>query len=85
VIAVVGWAGVRAATLGSLPGAEMFAIKPSEAKAPPPIVTTQFPELPPPPQPVPAAGQAMAYGYDGAMMVPAGYGGAYPRPLNIPV
>jgi hypothetical protein len=85
VIAVVGWAGVRAATLGSLPGAEMYAIKPSEAKAPPPIVTTQVPELPPPPQPVPAAGQAMAYGYDGAMMVPAGYGGAYPRPLIIPV
>jgi hypothetical protein len=84
-IAVIGWAGVRAATLGTLPGTEMFAIKPSEAKAPPPIVPTQFPELAPvqPVQPAPDA--AMAYGYGAPMMVPAGYAGAYPRPLIIPV
>ena len=29
---VIGWAGVRAATLGKLPGAEMFGIERSEAK-----------------------------------------------------
>ena len=43
-LAVVGWAGVRAATLGSLPGAELFRIDRSEAK-PPPIVPTQFPPV----------------------------------------
>ena len=32
-LAVVGWAGIRAATLGVLPGAEMFTIDRSEAKA----------------------------------------------------
>ena len=46
-IAVIGWAGVRAATLGALPGADMFSIKPSEAKAPPPIVATEFPPIAP--------------------------------------
>jgi hypothetical protein len=43
---VVGWAGLRAATLGALPGAEMFRILPSEAKAPP-IVPTEFPPIEP--------------------------------------
>ncbi|HKP33542.1 MAG TPA: hypothetical protein VJT70_02015 [Sphingomicrobium sp.] len=43
-LAVVGWAGMRAATLGSLPGAELFRIDRSEAK-PPPIVPTQFPPV----------------------------------------
>ena len=40
-IAVVGWVGVRAAALGTLPGAELFRIDRSEAKTPP-IVPTQF-------------------------------------------
>jgi len=40
-IAVVGWVGVRAAVLGTLPGAELFRIDRSEAKTPP-IVPTQF-------------------------------------------
>lgn len=45
---VVGWAGVRAATLGTLPGAEMFHVDRSEAKAaPPPIVPTEFPPIEP--------------------------------------
>lgn len=43
-LAVLGWAGLRAATLGALPGAEIFRIDPSEAK-PPPIVPTQFPPI----------------------------------------
>jgi hypothetical protein len=85
-IAVVGWAGFRAATLGTLPGAEMFAIRPSQAKPPPAIVETHFPELAPPVQPAqPMAQAALPYGYDGAVMMPAGYAGAYPRPLIIPV
>ena len=33
-LAVLGWAGLRAATLGALPGAEIFRIDPSEAKPP---------------------------------------------------
>lgn len=47
-IVVVGWIGVRSATLGRLPGAEMFRIEPSEAKtSPPPIVPTEFPPIEP--------------------------------------
>src|SRR5439155_10863793 len=42
--AVVGWAGFRAATLGVLP-TRFFSIEQSEAKAPPPIVQTQFPQI----------------------------------------
>ncbi|HEY8434930.1 MAG TPA: hypothetical protein VIK68_10005 [Sphingomicrobium sp.] len=45
-LAVFGWAGVRAASLGVLPGAEMFQIERSEAKAPP-IIPTQFPDIEP--------------------------------------
>lgn len=53
-VAVLAWAGVRAATLGIIPGAEIFApaeaeaFAPAEAEAePPPIVPTEFPPLPP--------------------------------------
>ena len=45
-VAVLGWATFRAATLDALPGAELFRIDPSEAKAPP-IVPTQFPPIEP--------------------------------------
>jgi len=45
-LAVFSWAGVRAATLGVLPGAELFRIERSEAK-PPLIVATQFPPIQP--------------------------------------
>jgi len=45
---VIGWAGVRSAMLGHLPGSEMFRIDRSEAKSsPPPIVPTEFPPLDP--------------------------------------
>ena len=46
-LAIVGWAGLRAATLGALPGAELFRIAPSEAKSPAPILATEFPPIPP--------------------------------------
>lgn len=46
VIAVVGWAGLRAAGLGALPGTEMFSIERSEAKVPP-IARTEFPPIDP--------------------------------------
>lgn len=45
-VAVLAWAGIRAATLGIIPGAEAFAAGEAEA-AMPPIVPTEFPPLPP--------------------------------------
>jgi hypothetical protein len=45
-IAVIGWGGLRAATLGMLPGAPLFEIAPSQAKAPP-IMATVFPPIEP--------------------------------------
>ena len=65
-LAVVGWAGVRAAALGVLPGAEMFSIQRSEAKVPP-IAPTEFPPIDPvepapaPPQGLPAQLQPIVY------------------------
>jgi hypothetical protein len=44
VLAVAGWAGVRAATLGVLPGAGVLSIGRSEAR-PPPITPTEFPPI----------------------------------------
>jgi hypothetical protein len=46
-LAVIGWAGVRAAMLDSLPGAELFSITPSAARVVAPIAATQFPALDP--------------------------------------
>lgn len=46
-VAVVGWVGVRAATLDALPGAEIFRIQRSEAKPPPPVIPTEFPPIEP--------------------------------------
>lgn len=49
-LVLVGWAGVRAATLGYVPGAELFAVERSSAEpAPPGIAQTEFPPLEPPP------------------------------------
>ena len=30
-LAIIGWGGFRAATLGTLPGASVFAVEPSQA------------------------------------------------------
>ena len=60
-LAVVSWAALRGATLGLIPGAEMFTIGRSEAAPPPPgLVATQFPPIDPviahaPVQPMPQA------------------------------
>jgi len=43
-LAVVGWAGFRAATLGMIPTG-FFSIGRGEAKTPPPIVPTDFPQV----------------------------------------
>lgn len=87
-LAVIGWAGLRAAAHGVLPGAEIFQIERSEAKAPP-IVPTEFPPIEPIPPAAPIAASvdfapaAMVYGqplrptavpvyYAGASSVPRG-------------
>lgn len=88
-VAVFGWAGVRAATLGMVPGAEMFKVTPGEAKpAPPPIIATEFPPIEPvepapqfagAPYPYPPQFAGGAYGY-APQMVPVSV-----RPVAIPV
>ncbi len=64
-VAVFGWAGLRAATLGAIPGAEIFRIDPTEAKTPP-IVPTQFPPIEPvaalPPDPATVYPAGLPYG-----------------------
>ena len=57
-LAVFGWAGVRAWSLGALPGVELFEVEPSQAKVPP-ITATQFPPVEPMPPSAP--------------LIPAGY------------
>ena len=77
-LAVFGWAGLRAATLGALPGAELFRIDPSEAK-PPPLIPTQFPPIEPiaTVDPGPAA-PATSYGQPPMLA-------AAPRTIAVPV
>lgn len=93
VLAVVGWAGVRAASLGMLPGAGLFTIERTEARTPA-IAATQFPPIEPvatavpPPAPYPPAdyGQYAQYAYypqqpARPMLVPV----YYPAPISSPV
>lgn len=60
-LAVFAWGGFRAATVGALPGAELFRVDRSQAKVPP-IVPTEFPPIEPvePATPLPAALDASA-------------------------
>ncbi len=44
-MAVVAWTGVRAATLGIIPAGDLLSVRPSQARVPPPIVTTEFPPI----------------------------------------
>ena len=76
-LAMIGWAGLRAAAHGILPGAEIFQIERSEAKAPP-IIPTVFPPI----EPVePAAPFAPSADFAPAAMA---YGQP-PRPFPVPV
>lgn len=65
-LAVIGWAGIRTASLGKMPGTEMFHIEGSEAKTTE-IVPTQFPAI----QPVEPS----------APLLPADYPAPQPQPL----
>lgn len=60
-VALLGWAGIRAATLGAIP-AGVFRIEPSEAK-PPPITPTQFPPIDPVDVPQAAAAAPVSAAY----------------------
>jgi hypothetical protein len=64
-VALVAWAGVRAATLGAIPGGDLLSIQRSEAKSAPPLLATEFPAI----EPLPAASPA----YPAEGMVAAGY------------
>lgn len=83
VVAVSGWAAFRAATLGALPGSEIFAVDHGQAKAPP-IIPTRFPEIEPLPPASADAGLAdlrqasMSYSQLSAMPAAA-------RPVPVPV
>ena len=79
-LAVLAWAGVRAASLGLIPGIGGFTPPAAAATTPiTPIARTE-PPAPPPVMPAPpAAGPYAAYG-------PYGYPGypAYPQPIAVP-
>jgi len=78
-VAIVGWAGFRAATLGVLPGAELFQIERSEAKTPP-IVPTEFPPI----EPVEPATATAAPQVPSQYPI-AGYAQPPVRPVMVPV
>ena len=73
---VVGWAGIRAATLGMIPGFTVSYAKPLPRADPPPVIATEFPPLPPV-QPA----FALALADPGALAYPA----AAPIPVRMPV
>lgn len=60
-IAMVGWAGVRVATLGAVPGGAVLPILPGPRAVPQPsaIVPTEFPAIAPVAPAIPQAGSAM--------------------------
>jgi hypothetical protein len=89
-VAVFGWAGVRAASLGVLPGAQLFKVAPIAAKTPP-VVPTQFAPVEPAepaepagaaaPQPYPQAAAAAYPPQVQPVMVPVYYAAPVSRPL----
>ena len=93
--AVVGWVGVRAATLGALPGAEAFSLGRSEAvprtaaaTGAAGIVPTEFPAIEPAgAETMPSAGAELALGAQPPLMyaaAPAASVPAYYYPVSIP-
>ena len=79
-VAIIGWAGIRAATLGIDPGAQLFTVKPSAAK-PEPLMATQFPEI----EPIEPAPAAIPPPYWAAFVpYPAAVAGPI-RPIIVPI
>ncbi|HEX8840529.1 MAG TPA: hypothetical protein VF750_08695 [Sphingomicrobium sp.] len=74
-VAVIGWAGVRAAALGALPGKDWFQFAPAPLHAQP-VAQTDFPEIEPV-EPAGAIGEEVAAAANnspapGAITLPAG-------------
>jgi len=88
-IAVFGWAGLRAMTLGMVPGAQMFAFKPNPAKpAPAPAMVTQFAQIEPiapAPMLAPAPGLPPGMPPFQAASLPYYYQAGPMRPIVVPV
>jgi hypothetical protein len=74
VLTLVAWGGIRAATAGMLPGAEVFKVTRASPSLPP-IAPTQFPPIDPvaevPPRPAPA-GLIPAAAFSPASLAPEG-------------
>jgi hypothetical protein len=80
-IAIVGWAGVRAASLGTIPGADLFKIERARPTVPP-VAPTQFPPI----EPVAAAAPVQPDPYPQYMPAAYPYYGQPPmRPVLVPV
>jgi hypothetical protein len=79
-LVLAGWAGIRAVTLGALPGFTVSYAKERPASTLPAIATTQFPPLPPVALPAQQWAQQPVPGYAAyrVIPVPAGYYPAYP-------
>lgn len=60
-LVAVGWAGVRAYSLGALPKGSLSLIEPSEARSAPPLVPTEFPPIEPAQEPATAPVPAAMY------------------------
>ena len=88
---VVGWAGVRAATLGMIPGFTVSYARPLPRSEPPPVIATEFAPLPPvePPFAQDLAASS-AFAYPAMAPIPLAYYPAYPAypaadPYSYPV
>lgn len=81
-LVVVGWAGIRAYTVGALPAGSLSLIERSEARTAPPLVPTEFPPI----EPVQAADAATAPAYAAtyASQMPQAFPVAV-RPVAVPV
>lgn len=80
-LVTVGWAGVRAYTLGALPGAPLRLIERSEAKTAPPLVPTEFPSI----EPVQAADVQPPTAYPYGYAPPLAQMPIQVRPIAVPV
>ena len=77
-VAVFAWVGVRAVSLGLVPGTQQLAFDTPARAAPLAVAATSFPPIEPVAPPPPPPGQ-MAYG-----AYPPGYGSPYGQPYAMP-
>jgi len=82
-LVLAGWAGVRAVTLGAVPGFTVSYARDRPASRLPPIAATQFPPLPPVQIAQPQQAPAYYLSYP-PMPAPAGYYVRYGSPYSAP-